>query len=110
MNSPRIRHGLRASRYLVSATIVAVLMARSPSPVRATSLIALSDDDLVAISSRIVEGTVTNVNSFWTGAHDEIHTSVSISVIQMIKGTAPPSGIVVLQLLGGEVGSDVMEL
>lgn len=97
-------------RGIMTVVACVALVALAPSPSRSTSLMELDDDDLVQLSSRIFEATVTNTAPMWNPPHDEIRTVVTFSVIQMIKGTAPPSGVIVLPMLGGEVGGVVMEL
>jgi len=81
-----------------------------PTASRSTSVDRLSDQDLVSLSSMIVEGRVTGVRSEWTSDHTQIHTIVTIRVSTALKGAAPGNGLLVLRLLGGQVGDTVMEL
>ncbi len=75
----------------------------------ATSVVKLADDGLVRLSSIIVEGRVTSVHSEWNADHTQIQTLVTIRVSDSIKGAAP-GDLLVLRLLGGQVGDTVMEL
>jgi hypothetical protein len=76
----------------------------------ATSVIKFSDQGLVVISSRIIEGTVTSTHSEWNTDATQIHTIVTVDVKNVLKGPKPEGATLTLRLLGGRVGDDVMEL
>jgi hypothetical protein len=96
-------------RCCIAGAFFAVIFALAPDSIRATEVIELSDENLVEISARIFEGVVVSTNSQWNDDGDEIHTIVTFSVIQMIKGPLPPNGTIVLDMLGGEVDDVISE-
>jgi hypothetical protein len=99
-----------APRCCIASAAFIAIFTLAPEPCRATEVIELSDENLVEISARIFEGIVVSTNSQWNVDQDEIHTIVTFSVIQMIKGPLPPNGTIVLDMLGGEVDDVISEL
>src|SRR5438094_5308535 len=76
----------------------------------ATTVIPPSFDDLVGRAEMIFQGTVTDVRSEWTGegAQRHIMSYVTVNVEETIKGN--PGASVTLQMLGGTVGAETMEV
>src|SRR5438309_3436496 len=76
----------------------------------ATTVIPPSFDDLVGRAEMIFQGTVTDVRSEWTGegAQRHIMSYVTVKVEETIKGN--PGASVTLQMLGGTVGAETMEV
>jgi len=76
----------------------------------ATTVIPPSFDDLVGQAEMIFQGTVTGVRSEWTGegAQRHITSYVTVKVEETIKGN--PGASVTLQMLGGTVGAETMEV
>jgi len=76
----------------------------------ATTVIPPSFDDLVGRAEMIFQGTVTGVRSEWTGegAQRHITSYVTVKVEEAIKGN--PGASVTLQMLGGTVGAETMEV
>jgi hypothetical protein len=61
-------------------------------------------DQIVASSSSIVHGKVTDLKSHWTDDHSIIVTDVSFLVSEDWSGTVAPGTVLTLQVKGGEVG------
>src|SRR5438105_12551302 len=76
----------------------------------ATTVIPPSFDDLVGRAEMIFQCTVTDVRSEWTGegAQRHIMSYVTVKVEETIKGN--PGASVTLQMLGGTVGAETMEV
>ncbi len=80
------------------------------SSARATTVIPPTFDELVSQAEVIIQGTVTDVKSQWTGegAQRHIVSYVTVKVEETIKGKAGDS--YTLQMLGGTVGEDTLEV
>ena len=89
---------------LVASSIVLM------SAALATTVIPPSFDDLVSRAETIFQGTVVDVRSEWTGegAQRHIASYVTFNVDDTIKGN--PGAKVTLNLLGGTVGAETMEV
>ena len=76
----------------------------------ATTVIPPSFDELVTRAQTILQGTVTNVRSEWTGegAQRHIVSYVTLNVEDTFKGN--PGRQMTLRMLGGTVGSETMEV
>ena len=72
------------------------------APVRATTLVRLSLEQLSQASSAIVRGHVVSQESGWNPAHTHIFTTTTVAVDQTLKGNAQPE--VVIEQLGGKLG------
>jgi hypothetical protein len=70
----------------------------------AAIMVQVSMDQLVASSSSIVRGKVTDLNSHWTDDHAIIVTDVKFLVSEVWTGTMAPGTTLTLQVRGGEVG------
>jgi len=73
-------------------------------------MMQLSDEQMVKSSKRIVEGRVTETRSEWNAAHNQIRTTVTIDVSQMLKGPMPANRRLVFEQLGGQVGDIIMDI
>src|SRR5205807_7110972 len=76
----------------------------------ATTVIPPSFDELVSRGEVIFQGTVTDVRSQWVGEGGQRHINsyVTFKVEDAIKGK--PGAQITLQMLGGTVGSETMEV
>jgi hypothetical protein len=76
----------------------------------ATSVEPPSFDDLVERAETIFEGRVIHVESKWTGdlADPIIETFYTFKVLETLKG--PASGTYTLQVLGGTIGDETLEV
>src|SRR5256886_4926084 len=76
----------------------------------ATTVIPPSFDELVSRAEVIFQGTVTDVRSQWVGEGGQRHINsyVTFKVEDAIKGK--PGAQITLQILGGTVGSETMEV
>ncbi|HEY0369797.1 MAG TPA: hypothetical protein VGC85_09390 [Chthoniobacterales bacterium] len=90
--------------------IVALCATLALTTVRATTVIPPSFDQLVANAEVIIQGTVSDVQSQWTGegAQRHIVTYVTVNVDDAIKGNVGAS--YTLRMLGGTVGDETMEV
>src|SRR5207248_9973341 len=72
----------------------------------ATTVIPPSFDDLVGRAEMILQGTVTDVHSEWTGAGAQRHimSYVTVKVEEAIKGN--PGASVTVRMLGGTVRAE----
>ena len=95
----------RLSRSLLAASTIALA-----SVALATTVIPPSFDELVSHAEMIFQGTVVDVRSEWTGegAQRHIASYVTFKVDDPIKGN--PGAKVTLNLLGGTVGAETMEV
>jgi hypothetical protein len=69
----------------------------------ATTLLRLDAAALVNGSDLVVRGTVTRVDSHWTGDHRRIITDVTLNVTETLKGSAGQT--VLIEQPGGVVGN-----
>lgn len=93
------------SHLLISGSFLAVMCAGL-----ATTVIPPSFDDLVSRAEMIIQGSVTDVRSEWTGegAQRHIMSYVTVKVEDAIKGN--PGASVTLRMLGGTVGAETMQV
>jgi hypothetical protein len=89
------------------ALVLTALLAWT-TPAQATTVIPPKFDELVSKSDYIIRAVVTGVSAEMIGSGSSRHitTKVSVQVRQVIAG-APPT-TVVLEMLGGQVGSERM--
>jgi len=71
-------------------------------PVRGTTLVRLSLDQLTQASSNVLLGHVVSQVSQWNAGHTEIVTFTTVSVDQNVKGNTPST--IVVEQLGGAIG------
>jgi hypothetical protein len=86
-------------RRLVSAVVAAILLA---VPLRATTTIPTDLADVVSLSTLIVRGRVADTRSFTEIANGPVMTAVTVTVDDVVKGTADRS--VTFRVYGGEMG------
>jgi len=84
------------------ATLSVLALVLSVLPAGASTFLAMSDDQLVAESTAVVQGTVVSVDSFWNASHTVIVTEVVVEVEKNVVGQAP--SFVTLRTFGGTVG------
>lgn len=77
---------------------------------QATTVIPPTFDELVSRAELIFQGTVTDVNSQWTGEGGQRHivSYVTVQVEDTLKGD--PGASFTLRMLGGTVGDETMEV
>src|ERR1044072_2794897 len=78
-------------------------------PSRATTVVMLSDDELIADSRFIITGNVRRVFSAWDDAQTAVWTYVEVRPDRFLKGILPGRTLV-LQQLGGTAGSSGMRV
>lgn len=87
------------SRVLIS---VATVMCWTVMPVRATTLVRMSLNQLAQASKTIVRGRVINQESRWNAQHTQIITLTTVALGQTLKGDAAET--LVIEQMGGVVG------
>jgi hypothetical protein len=92
---------------------LALFLAFTAPALHATTVIAPSFERLVGTSDYIVRATVKAITTDWRDNPDKpgerfIGSRVELTVLEVIKGT-PPSPLV-LDLVGGRVGDDVLTI
>jgi hypothetical protein len=75
-------------------------VAAAAAPACATTVVRLSDEELVAASARVIEARVESVASYWNPARDQIFTQVDLAVSEVLKGPSLGPRLS-LRLLGG---------
>ena len=104
--------GIKVIRFMKTfrLLIVALCATLAFTTLRATTVIPPSFDQLVANAEVIIQGTVSDVQSQWTGegAQRHIVTYVTVNVDDAIKGNVGAS--YTLRMLGGTVGDETMEV
>src|SRR5438067_5616981 len=106
-NSKQIRLSrLHMKRYLLTCAGILAIGCSS----LATTVIPPFFDELVSRAEVIFQGTVTDVRSQWVGEGGQRHINsyVTFKVEDAIKGK--PGAQITLQMLGGTVGSETMEV
>lgn len=90
---------------------LAVVTLFAAGSARATTMLAADVPSLTRSSDAVVRGTVTSVQSRWTGDRMRIVTDVQIEVEESLKGT-PPRQVTVVQPGGvvGDIGQRVSGL
>jgi hypothetical protein len=87
---------LISSTRLLGAVLGAVVLAAVAS---ASSVEALSDQELVSRARVVVHATVTRVTAEWDDKHTRVFTVVELTPLETLKGDAAP--VVSLRLPGG---------
>jgi len=105
MKSPTLRF-MKTLRPLLAAISLFVAVCGA----QATTVIAPTFDELVREAELIFQGTVTNVESQWTGEGGQRHivSYITIQVEDALKGT--PGASYTIRMLGGTVGDETMEV
>ena len=89
------------ARSLLFSLFFAGLSLAPPPRAAATTVMAVSMQELVAVSGLVVRGRVVSVESVWVGGHPE--RSVLLEVAEQFKGE-PVAGPVAFRSEGGRVG------
>ncbi len=90
---------------------VACLCAAVIAPATATTVVPMTDDDMVRHAAHIVEGVVKKVESKWNADKTQIHTFIDIGVTNQIKGKLPKAQSEIhLRVLGGTVDDITMAI
>ena len=78
-------------------------------PARATTILKMSDDDMVRHAALIIEGKVKKIASKWNADNTQIHSFIDIDVTNEIKGAlAQDPKRIQIRVLGGTVGNVTM--
>jgi hypothetical protein len=93
----------QAFRKAISASLPLLSIILLALPARATTVVMLSDIELIVTSRMILTGEVESVMSAWDDAHEMIWTYVEIRRDRLLKGEMT-SGRLVLRQPGGVVG------
>jgi hypothetical protein len=96
-------------RSLLKAALPLVVLALFSLPTKATSVVMLTDEELILDSRVIVTGTVKTVFSAWNDEHNIIYTYVEVRPDRFLKGDLNTKRIVLKQL-GGTVGGSGMRI
>lgn len=83
------------------ATLAGLLVA---APLGAVIMRALSLDELVESSDRVVVATVLSNESRWNDEHTRIYTYTTVRVEEYLKGSGAAGDTLVIRTLGGAVG------
>ncbi len=97
----------KLQRALALSLFCVCLLAASALPIRATSVVLPTDEEMVSGARAIVRGQVINIASGYDEAHKGIFTYVTLQVAEVYKGALTP-GTLILKEPGGvtrEVGS-----
>lgn len=87
---------------VVLCLLALCLFALAAMPATASSFVALSENQLVAQSNTIVQGTVVDVRSSWTESGRLIATDAKVRVAETLRGNA--AEFITVRTFGGEVG------
>ncbi|MFY9607797.1 MAG: matrixin family metalloprotease [Blastocatellia bacterium] len=91
----------RPGKPLLIALPIIILLS-SPIPSTATSVVMLSDTELIVSSRFIVTGKIRSVTSAWDDAHAEAWTYVKLRIDRVLKGELEARILVLKQLGGGD--------
>jgi hypothetical protein len=94
------------TKHLLPLILIGVALSRAS----ATTVIPPTFEQLVGQAEFIFQGTVTNIQSVWTGegAQRHIETYVTFQVEENVKGEAGSS--YTIQMLGGTIGDETLEI
>jgi hypothetical protein len=84
------------------AALSVLVLALSILPAGASTFLAMSEVELVAHSSTVVQGRVVSVDSYWNDDHTVIVTEAVVEVEKTVVGHSPR--FVTLRTAGGTVG------
>ena len=80
----------------------------SPIPSTATSVVVLSDTELIVSSRFILTGKVRSVSSAWNSEHSVAWTYVEVRVDKVLKGELAARTVVIKQIGGGDAESGML--
>lgn len=83
--------------------LCAVLLVFTALPAAASTFLALDQDELLASSNAVIQGTVLETRAFWNEEGTIILTEARIEVQDLVAGNAP--AVVTVRTPGGEVGN-----
>jgi hypothetical protein len=90
-------------RRSVLAALIAVISLSLSAPLSATTMVFLTEDDLVDRARTIVHGDVVSKRCALAPEGGRIYTEYVFRAREVLKGTAAPDGTVVFREWGGEV-------
>ena len=96
-------------RSLLKVALPLLVLVLSTIPAKATSVVMLTDEELILSSRVIVTGTVRSVFSAWNDEQNAIYTYVEVRPDRFLKGDLGTKRIVLKQL-GGTVGTKGMRI
>jgi hypothetical protein len=91
------------ARKLARSVLPLVLLLIPTVHAKATTVVMLSDSELIVDSRLIVTGKVVSVISAWDDAHSMVWTYVEVRADRVLKGELS-EGTIVLKQIGGEAG------
>lgn len=97
------------ARNLTRSFLFLILLLTPVLHAKATTVVMLSDAELIVNSRLIVTGKVTSVISAWDDTHSMVWTYVEVRVDRLLKGELSEDTIVLKQL-GGDVGDSGMRV
>lgn len=107
MTRPR---STRVSRNGVVLLVLTAWLSAAFGLARAATVVRLNDEQLVGISTLIVEGRVVAMQSAWNADRTQIHTLITLDVGQTLKGKTSSPATFAFRMLGGRVGDIVQQL
>lgn len=91
------------SFFLAALSAAAVLMGGvTAAPLSASTFLEMSQAELLAVSSTVVEGKVVKVDAFWNDDRTLIYSEALIEVSDWVTGDSP--GLVRVRTPGGSLG------
>jgi hypothetical protein len=95
--------GTRPSRLVLVLVALTLVLALSPPPARATTVVPVSDVELVQNASAIVVARVLSIDSHWDRTARQVFTDVRIAVDEVLLGNVAARSVTV-RVTGGRVG------
>src|SRR5712692_2091505 len=99
----------QSCRKLLWLGLILALSFLTALPARATTVVMLSDTDLILNSRLILTGTVISTTSVWDDTGSMVWTYVEVLTDRILKGEVP-EGTIVLKQLGGTVGESTVRV
>ena len=94
----------RRESFILSAVLSIAAGVWLAGPLGAVIMRALSLDELVESSDRVVVATVLSNESRWNDEHTRIYTYTTVRVEEYLKGSGAAGDTLVIRTLGGAVG------
>lgn len=76
-------------------------------PLSASTFVAMTQDELISQSERVIQGEVINVHSHWSQSGRIVVSDATIRVDEVLIGDSP--GVVQVRTFGGQVNDFVVE-
>jgi hypothetical protein len=86
---------------------LAILLAAGAAAAKSSTFLALSQEELLAGSTAVLQGRVVEVESFWNAERTAILSEALVSVDEVLVGRAPT--LVRVRTFGGTVGGYTVE-